>query len=37
MADPRIAEGQKEINALEVAPPEYLLCAVTADLAVATG
>lgn len=32
MADPRIAEGQEELARLEVAPPEYLVCTVAAQL-----
>lgn len=32
MADPRIAEGQGEIARLEIAPPTYVLCAVSAHL-----
>lgn len=32
MADPRISEGQEELARLEVAPPEYLLCRVAAQV-----
>lgn len=32
MRDPRITEGQEEIARLEVAPPEYLLCTVAAEV-----
>ncbi|MEU3372385.1 hypothetical protein ABZ734_18190 [Streptomyces sp. NPDC006660] len=32
MADPRILEGQEELARLEVAPPQYVLCAVAAHV-----
>ncbi|MFD3330421.1 putative quinol monooxygenase [Streptomyces sp. NPDC058701] len=32
MADPRISEGQEELARLEVAPPEYVLCTVAAQV-----
>ncbi|MGW0394714.1 antibiotic biosynthesis monooxygenase [Streptomyces sp. NPDC003042] len=32
MADPRISQGQEELARLEVAPPEYLLCTVAAQV-----
>ncbi|MEG3631661.1 putative quinol monooxygenase [Streptomyces poriticola] len=32
MGDPRIAEGQEELARLEVAPPEYVLCTVAAQV-----
>ncbi|MDR3081387.1 MAG: antibiotic biosynthesis monooxygenase [Streptomyces sp.] len=32
MADPRISEGQETLARLEVAPPEYVLCTVAAQI-----
>ncbi|MCH0542322.1 antibiotic biosynthesis monooxygenase [Streptomyces sp. MUM 203J] len=32
MADPRISEGQEKLARLEVAPPEYVLCRVAAQI-----
>lgn len=32
MDDPRIPEGQQEVARLEVRPPEYLVCRVTAEI-----
>lgn len=37
MADPRVAEGQAAIARLEVAPPEFVLCRVVANIDAGTG